>query len=45
MNVKPPVHAETGALSVGLTAPGTQTRILGDTVRHGAGEVGEVVLR
>lgn len=36
MNVKPPVHAETGALSVGLTGPGTQTRILAMTVRHSA---------
>jgi long-chain acyl-CoA synthetase len=42
----PPVHSGTGALSVGLLAPGTQARIAGE---HGetlpAGELGEVLVR
>lgn len=34
----PPIHSETGALSVGVVVPGTEARII-------AGEVGEVVVR
>lgn len=45
-DVDPPVDPQTGALSVGLLAPGTEARIAGEHDETLApGEIGEVVLR
>jgi long-chain acyl-CoA synthetase len=42
----PPVHAQTGALSVGRAVPGTEARILKESGgTAGPGEVGEVLVR